>query len=140
MLLSTTEIALVVIVTTEATVIVMGNVFTVFVFWTQRLHLKRTFLLLINLAVADLFVGLGETLALATTTVSNGGNEMFEIESRWWALLVFGSSTSVLFLALISLERVYSVLWPFRNRVTSTRACLYGIVIAWVIGACMSGV
>ena len=140
MLLSTTEIALVVILTLQVTIIVIGNVFTIFVFWTQRLRLKRTFLLLISLAVADLFVGLGETLALATTTVSDGGNEMLEIESPWWALLVFGSSTSVLFLALISLERVYSVLWPFRHRVISTRAYVYSIVIAWVIGVCMSEV
>ena len=140
MLLSTTEIALVVIVTLEATIIVMGNVFTIFVFWTQRLRLKRIFLLLINLAVADLFVGLGQALVLATTTIPNGGNEIFEIESPWWALLVFGSFTSVLFLALISLERAYSVLWPFRHRVTSTRAYVYSIVLVWVMGVCMSGV
>ena len=47
---------------------------------------------------------------------------------------------SVLFLALISLERVYSVLWPFRHRVTSTRVYIYSIVIAWVIGLAMGGV
>ena len=55
------------------------------------------------------------------------------------ALQAFGSSMSVLFLALISLERVYSVLWPFRHRVTSTRTYVYSIVIVWVIGLCMSG-
>ena len=58
----------------------------------------------------------------------------------WWALQVFGSNTSVLFLALISLERIYSVLQPFRHRVTSTRAYVYNIVIAWAIGVSISGV
>ena len=139
MLLSRTTIALFVIVALEVTIIVIGNVFTIFVFWTQRLRFKRCFLLLINLAVADLFVGLGEALALAINTISTGGSEEEKIENPWWAFQVFGSFTSVLYLALISLERVFSVLWPFRHRVTSTRAYVYSIVIVWAIGACMSG-
>ena len=137
---STTVIVLVVIVTLEVTIILMGNVFTIFVFWTQRLRLKRTFLLLINLAVADLFTGLGEAIVLTASAIANGGNEIFKIGSPWRAFHIFGSSTSVLFLALISLERAYSVLWPFRHRVTSTRAYVYSIVIVWAIGVCMSGV
>ena len=140
MLLSTTATVFVVIVALEVTIIVTGNVFTIFVFWTQRLHWKRTYLLLINLAVADLFVGLGEALVLAINTIPNGGNEAEKRKSPLWAFQVFGSCTSVLFLVLISLERVYSVLWPFRHRVTSTRAYVYSIVIIWVIGVCMSGV
>ena len=140
MLPSTPGIVLVVIVTLEVTIIVMGNVFTIFVFWTRRLRLKRTYLILINLALADLFEGLGEALVLTASAIANGGKEIFKMESPWRAFQVFGSSTSVLFLALISLERVYSVLWPFRHRATSTRAYVYSIVIAWVIGVCMSGV
>ena len=131
MVLSTTAIVLVVIVTIEVAIIVVGNLFTIFAFWTQRLRLKRTFLLVINLAVADLFVGLGETLVLAANTIPNGGNEILKIESPWWAFQVFGSSTSLTFLTLISLERVYSVLWPFRHRATSTRAYVYSIVFAY---------
>ena len=130
----------VVIVVFEVTIIVTGNLFTIFVFWTQRLHCKRTYLLLINLAVADLFVGLGEALVLAASTIPNGGNEADKRKSPFWAFQVFGSSTSVLFLVLISLERAYSVLWPFRHRVISTRAYVYSMVIVWVIGVCMSTV
>ena len=137
---STTAIVLVVIVTIEVSIIIIGNVFTICIFWTQRLRLKRTFLLLINLAVADLFAGLGEALVLTASAISNGGNEVFKLGSPWRAFHVFGSSTSVLFLALISLERVYSVLWPFRHRVTSTRAYVYSIFIVWAIGVCMSAV
>ena len=43
------------------------------------------------------------------------------------------------FLALISLERVYAVLWPLRHRVTNTRAYIYSIVTVWVTGLCMAG-
>lgn len=139
MLLSTTAIVLVVLLTIEVTMIIIGNVFTIFVFWTQRLRFKRTFLLVINLAVADLFVGLGGALVLAINNIASGGNDEQKIENPWWAFQVFGSFTSVFYLALISLERVYSVLWPFRHRVTSTRAYVYSIVIVWVIGLCMSG-
>ena len=89
--------------------------------------------------MADLLVGLGEALVLAAYTIPNSGNEEEKIESPWWAFQVFGSSTSVLFLVLISLERVYSVLWQFRHRVTSTCAYVYSIVIVWVTGVCMSG-
>ena len=140
MLLSTTAIVLVVIVALEVTIIVIGNAFTICIFWSQRLRLKRTFLLLINLAMADLFAGLGEALVLTASTITNGRNEIFKIGSRWRSLHIFGSSTSVLFLALISLERAYSVLRPFRHRATSTRAYVYSIAIVWAIGACMSGV
>ena len=140
MLLSTTATVFVVIVALEVTIIVTGNLFTIFVFWTQRLHWKRTYLLLINLAVADLIVGLGEALVLAASTIPNGGNEAEKRKSPLWAFQVFGSCTSVLFLVLISLKRVYLVLWPFRHRVTSTRTYVYSIVIVWVIGVCLSGV
>ena len=140
MFLSTTATVFVTIIVLEVTIIVTGNVFTIFVFWTQRLHWKRTYLLLINLAVADLFVGLGEALVLAINTIPNGGNEAEKRKSPLWAFQVFGSCTSVLFLVLISLKRVYLVLWPFRHRVTSTRTYVSSIVIVWVIGVCLSGV
>ena len=139
MLLSTTAIVRVVILAFEVVIIVVGNVFTIFVFWIQRLRLKRTFLLLINLAVADLLVGVGEALVLATTTIPNGGKQNLKIESPWWAFQIFGNSTSLMFLALISLERVYAVFWPLLHRVASTRAYIYSICAIWVAGLCMSG-
>ena len=55
------------------------------------------------------------------------------------ALHILASSTSVYFLALIALERVYAVLWPLRHRVTSTRVYIYGIVVVWVVGLCIAG-
>ena len=137
--LSTTAIVRVVILALEVIIIVMGNVFTIFVFWIQRRRLKRTFLLLINLAVADLLVGFGEALVLATNTIPNGGNEKLKTESPWWAFQIFGNSTSLMFLALISLERVYAVFWPLLHRVTSTRAYIYSTTVIWVAGLCMSG-
>ena len=140
MVMSTTAITFIVVTALEIAVIIIGNVFTIFVFWTQRFHLKRTYLLLINLAVADLLAAIGETLVLATHIIPNGGHEAEKTQNPSLALEVFGlRSTSFFFLTLISLERVYVVLWPIRHRVTNTRAYIYSIVTVWVAGLCMAG-
>ena len=53
----------------ESLIIVIGNIFTICEFWRHRTRLKRTSFLLINLAVADLLVGLVETIALGTSKI-----------------------------------------------------------------------
>ena len=55
------------------------------------------------------------------------------VGSRLWFVV------SIIFLALISLERVYAVCWPLRHRVTSSRAYIFSIVIVWVIVICTTG-
>ena len=46
----------------EAFPILVGNFFTIYIFWSIRKQLKRASYLLINLAVADIFVGMGAVL------------------------------------------------------------------------------
>ncbi|XP_078366127.1 lysophosphatidic acid receptor 1-A-like [Oculina patagonica] len=138
-MLNAAAIVFIVVYVLDVAVIIIGNIFTIYVFWTQRFHLKRAYYLLINLSVADLFVGTAEALVLAIAKRPNFIDETGIIYSPWAAFQVFGSSTSVFFLALISLERVYVVLWPLRHRVTSTRAYIYGICIVWLAGLCMAG-
>ena len=48
--------------------------------------------------------------------------------------VVFASCASVLFLALISLERVCAVFWPVRHRVSSLQIYVCSIVTVWFIG------
>jgi len=130
-------IAFIVIFALEATVIIIGNVFTIFVFKTQsRLHLKRTCLLLINLAVADLLVGVGEVVVLVIHRIPR--TDIISL-TVWWSVEVFGLCLSLMFLAVLSLERVYAVFWPLRHRVTSARAYIFSIAIVWVIGLCIIG-
>ena len=137
MLNANAAIAFIVIFSLEAAVIIIGNVFTIFVFKTQsRLHLKRTCLLLINLAVADLLVGVGEVAVLIIHKIPGTENESL---SASWAFQAFGSCVSVMFLALISLERVYAVFRPLHHRVTSARGYIISIVIVWVAGLCIGG-
>ena len=137
-MLNATVIVFIVIFSFEAFLIIIGNAFTIFVFWTQRLHQKRTFFLLINLAVADLLVGIIQVVVLTVTDkISDAGKEA--INSPFVALQAFGLTTTVFSLALISLERVYSVLWPLRHRATNTRVYICSIVIVWVAGLCLAG-
>ena len=141
------DIVFMVIFTIEATVIIAGNMFTISVFWTQRSHLKRTCLLLINLAVADLLVGITEPIVLGTVKIPNLKVTRLEvltrrrrIENPSIVFETFGSSTSVIFLALISLERAHAVLRPLRHRVMSTRVYICSIVVAWTIGLFTAGI
>ena len=137
MLNATAATVFVVIFALEAAVIIIGNVFTIFVFKTQtRIQLKRTCLLLSNLAIADLLVGVGEVAVLIMHKIPGTGNGSL---SASWAFQAFGSCVSVLFLALISLERVYAVFRPLRHRVTSARAYIFSIVVVWVAGLCIGG-
>ena len=148
-MLTSTVIAFVVIYVLEAIVIIVGNVFAIFVFGSQALYLRRTCILLINLAVADLLVGIAEPIVLGTEkfpkmkmaiskTKAVGQDEKSD-KNMSSAFQLLASSMSVIFLALISLERVYAVLWPLRHRVTSTRVYIYSIVIVWAVGLCAAG-
>ena len=57
-----TPISIVVVLLVLSVFIIIANTFTVFVFWIHRHKLKPTFLIVFNLTVADLFVGLVQTV------------------------------------------------------------------------------
>ena len=61
------------------------------------------------------------------------------VENLSSALQLGCASASVLFLAFISLERVYAVLWPLRHRVIGSRVYLCSIIIVWTLGLCVFG-
>ena len=139
-----TAIVFVAVFTVEALVIIIGNTLTIFVFWTHRFHLKRTYFLLINLAVADLLVGVTESKVLGYKKIYHLITKAERKEGpgaiATGAFQVLGFSTSVFFLALIALERVFALLWPLRHLVTSTRAYVYSIVIVWAAGFSMAAI
>ncbi|XP_078378594.1 lysophosphatidic acid receptor 3-like [Oculina patagonica] len=120
----------------ESLIIIFGNIFTIFVFWKHRNRLKRTSYLLINLAVADLLVGFTEPIALGTFDIpqhldESSINSRGNITNAFQTTFSFGS---VFFLALISLERTYALIWPLRHRVASTKGYVYSVTFAWVAG------
>ena len=122
---------------TESLIIVIGNIFTICVFWKHRTRLKRTSFLLINLAVADLLVGLVETIVLGTSKIPVQFEEQRLVKWPVYTdILVATQGTlslaSVSFLALISLERAYALIWPLRHRVASVRNYIYSAIFVWV--------
>ena len=146
-MLKSAETVFLVILALEAAAIISGNMFTIFIFWTQRTHLKRTCFLLINLAVADLPVGITEPIILGSGNVpglkADHKRGQMEDEQRMKnpssVFQVLASSTSVVFLALISLERAHAVLRPIRHRVINTRVFICAIIITWTAGFCLGG-
>ena len=132
---TSTYISLVVIYSVQAIIIIAGNTFTIFVFWTQRSRLKRTYFLLINLAVADLLVGITELIVIGTLKSHDLGKGILLLNRSNFsaAFTLFFSSTSVYFLALVSMERAFAVLRPIRHRITNRRVYIYSIVIVWAI-------
>ena len=124
-----------VIVTIETTFICIGNAFAMFVFWKKRVSLRRASYLLLNLAVTDLLLGATELIATATYTIPNGKIKLTGV----WPILfsVLFSTVSLLCLLVISLERAFAVLWPFRHRVASTRVYIISIIMVWVAALCI---
>ena len=116
-----------------ATLIVVGNVLTIWIFQKQRLR-KRTHFLLISLAVADLLVGfLIVPLFVAIKTT-------FGAAWHWIRLLskggdIFIGLASINTLAVISLERMYAIGWPLRHRALNFRVYMFAIVIPWILAA-----
>ena len=124
-----TPISIVVILLVLSVFIIIANTFTVFVFWIHRNKLKRTFLIVFNLTVADLFVGLVETVIAGRKL--NGSKFMEGIPGSFLAM---ASGASVFFLVLVSLERAFALIWPLRHRVTSTKVYIYSVAIIWLAG------
>mgnify|MGYP002259951469 FL=1 len=132
-MLDETATAFVIIRATEAVLIIVGNSLAIFVFWTQTFRQRRACLLLINLSAADLLVGVAESLILASMKIQIQGQEG-DATSPFLPFLIFASCTSIFFLALISLERVCAVLWPFRHRVSSLQIYVCCIITVWFTG------
>ena len=121
----------------ESFIVIAANIFTVFVFWKNHGGLKRPSFLLINLAVADLFVGLTDSIAVGIFYLPQHlGDLSFNSTHAGNSFLSFQISfsfASVFFLTLISLERAYALIWPLRHRVTSSKCYIYGASFAWII-------
>ena len=112
------------------TLIIAGNVLTIWIFFKQRRQ-KRSYSLLISLAVADLLVGIFAVPFYIKAVVSQGYT---------WSVIsigadVFTGTTSIYTLAVISLERMYAVGWPLRHRTVNYPVYVCAISIPWIIAA-----
>ena len=143
-MIKTANIAVLCVTVAASSVIVIGNTFTIFVFWKHRNRLQRTSFLLINLAVADLLVGFSEALMSGAFLIPRqlSDERTIKSESNLDIPASFQrafSFASVFFLVLISLERAYALIWPLRHRVASLKGYIYSAIFVWAAGAAVGG-
>ena len=120
-----------------ATLIIVGNVLTIWIFLKRRLR-KRAHFLLISLAVADLLVGLlAVPLFMVVNTKLRTALSVYYIQT---CADVFTGLTSIFTLAVISLERMYAIGWPFRHRTLKRRFYMFAIVMPWILAAIFTSV
>lgn len=120
----------------EAVFILTGNSITIYIFWSIRKKLKRTSYLLINLAVADILVGIGLIFWLWDGTAVMIKKEISSVIGKTAHIVdAIGIISSILSLALISLERMLAILWPFRHRTLSTRYYYVSVGIIWFLAS-----
>ena len=111
----------------ESLLIFSGNSFTTFAFWKNRNKMKRTSFLLINLAVADLLVGLSQMITTKGFYIPHHiqtNSTLRDNVLKQWILVVpqlCSPYVSVFFLVLISIKRAYTLIWPLCHRVASFR-------------------
>ena len=113
-----------------AVLIILGNFFTIWVFHRQRSR-KRSYFLLISLAVADLMVGL---FAIPIFIISSTEYPYL----RWLVSTSFDAFTgltSIYTLAVISLERMFATVCPLRHRTLTSRNYICAVAIPWVTAA-----
>ena len=110
------------------------NTFTAFVFWIHRKKLKPVSFLLINLAVADLLVGLTDKVVVGTFDPPRQRkvNEIvMESISTSFAATFSGGCIHAFSCAYL-LERALALIWPLRHRITSVRIYIYSVIVVWL--------
>ena len=109
--------------------IIVGNSLTIVTLLQKRFR-KGPHFLLISLAFADLFVGCTIPLYIAGMFMFS-----YELEMLYVALylVMFSTVSSIVHLAVISLERLHAILRPFRHRRLSLTAYWVAIAIPWIV-------
>ena len=120
----------------EAFLILTGNSLTIYIFFRNRKRLKRTSYLLINLAVADAFVGMVLTLFIsADVAIMLEKDVSLTFGETVVALDISATVASLSSLVLISLERMVAILWPLRHRLIKTRYFYVSVGFVWFLSA-----
>ena len=127
----TEEIAICSAIVIEAVLIAGGNSLTIFLFVLEKKLRKKSLLLFINMAFADVMLGAVSLplyiylrVGLRPPPWRKGVLEPLEVFFLWIDLIFLqASSMSAVF---ISCERFYAVSWPLKHLTLSTRA--YAIV------------
>ena len=123
----------------EGLLIVFGNAVTIAVFWKRRVSLKRASCLLINLAVADLLVGVALLINKAASLLQSQTVRLF-LSIAVFLFMGVGSSASVCSLATIAVERAFAVAKPLKHRAAPTSYYRRAIIFVWLMAVMLTAV
>ena len=120
---------------TEAVVIVVGNLLTIVLFTlNKKLRSKKSLYLVLNMAFVDLFLG---GISLPTYVYSLALRQVkFDEQTPTLFTIIFlvFAQASFITAALISCKRFYAIYWPLKHRQTlSTRAYRLVILTVWIL-------
>lgn len=124
------ELILCVFYTLFAILITSVNVLIIVIFSREKLRRKRSNYLLISLAVADLLVGALVLPLFITVTLTRPSPQ---VSSLRYLLDIITGLASIFTLAVISLERMYAVCWPFRHRKLSHCSYIFAVCMPWAL-------
>ena len=113
-----------------AFLIIAGNSLTIATLLKKKFR-KRPHFLLTSLAFADLLVGICAVPLYVNINVSP--RLPFQAHQIFNFFDVFTGLSSIFTLAVISLERLHSVLQPLRHRQLSLTSCWVTIVTPWIL-------
>lgn len=117
---------------------IFGNGLVVGSFIRHRSLRTFTNYFVVSLAVADMLVGLISIPMWMTSLLGANTGPIFLVV--YTALDMFAGTTSIMHLMVISLERVYAIMFPVRHRNTNAAVYYVGLVFVWLWPAVMCGV
>lgn len=118
-----------------ALTIIVGNSVTIAAFTKTRLIRRPTHYFLISLAVADLMVGtLAMPLYILHFVDSGAWSKSQVIQAVYYSFDVVSGMASVFTLAVVSVERLYAVGWPWKYRhYTPLKCYVVAVVGTWLL-------
>lgn len=121
----------------EAIFIILGNILTMLTFLNFKLRRNKPFFFLLNLSLADFLVGaFSIPLFVHVFIFYFSGRHIDEgIYSSHRSVEVFTQFIAIFSLVLVSLERMYAVVWPLKHRRAKIRSYMICIVFIWVLAA-----
>lgn len=126
-----------------AIAIICANTFAIFVFTKKRLLRKRSNILLMNLATADLMIGgiaVPMYICIFYKSLKEHQWKDMTLNEVYICVDIFSGLSSMLILAVIALERAYSIFRPLKHRCASRRSRFYWLSAAsvWTIAGILT--
>ena len=119
-----------------AVLIIISNSLSIAVLVKRRFR-KRSLYLLIDLAIADLLVGLFAVPIYMIAVISEG---KLVPRVAFDGVDIFTGLSSIFTLTVISLERLFAISWPLRHRQLSSHCYAIAIATPWILSLAATSV